>query len=124
LHAVFKYLKIGKPQPQPTTTGINRLVAVQSFAVRSDPVAFFFWLWQPDLKTLAVMDEAAKELAKLSSELELEEMLSRGLAEGEDDEIDDDEDGWVDENAILTDEERVEVDKTVKPVRLMLVKVS
>ena len=43
------------------------------------------------------MDEAAKELAKLSSELELEEVLWRGI-EGKNDDEDDDEDGWVDDH--------------------------
>jgi hypothetical protein len=80
----------------------------------------------PKTQANIAMDEAAKELAKLSSELELEEHLSRGM-EGENDDdslADDDSDGWVDENATLTDEERAELDETVKPVRLMLVKVS
>ena len=70
------------------------------------------------------MDKAAKELAKLSSELELEELLSRGMEGENDDNSDDNSDGWVDENATLTDDERAELDETVKPVRLMLVKVS
>jgi hypothetical protein len=32
--------------------------------------------------------------------------------------------GWVDEKALLPDKEHEELDKSVKPVHLMLVKVS
>lgn len=77
----------------------------------------------PKAQADIAMDEAAEELAKLSSELELEENLSRG-SDGENGEDDDSEDGWEDENAMLTDEEQAELNETVKPVRLMLVKVS
>jgi hypothetical protein len=78
----------------------------------------------PKAQADTAMDEAAKELAKLSSELEQEEIISRGTEGENDGEEDDLDDGWVDENAILTGEERAELDETVKPVRLMLVKVS
>ena len=63
----------------------------------------------PKTQADIAMDEAAKELAKLSSELELEELLSRGM-EGDDDDSDDDSDGWVDENATLTDDEQAELE--------------
>jgi hypothetical protein len=77
----------------------------------------------PKAQADVAMDEAAKELANLAADLELEEILTRGK-EDAGGENDDDDDGWVDENAMLTDEERTELDVTVKPVRLMLVKVT
>ena len=70
----------------------------------------------PKTQADIAMDEAAKELAKLSSELELEELLSRGMEGKNDDSSDDNSYGWVDENAMLTDDEQAELDKTVKPV--------
>lgn len=77
----------------------------------------------PKVQADVAMDEAAKELANLAADLELKEILMRGkedASEGNND----DNDGWVNENAMLTDKEQTELDVTVKPVRLMLVKVT
>jgi hypothetical protein len=76
----------------------------------------------PKSEANIVLDEAAKELAKLAAELEHEELMSCGSPGGEGE--DDDSDGWVDEKALLSDDEREELTESVKPVRLMLVKVS
>jgi hypothetical protein len=69
------------------------------------------------------LDKAAKELAKLAAKLEHEELMLSG-SPGENEEDKDESDGWVDEKALLSDEEWERLNKSVKPVRLMLVKVS
>jgi hypothetical protein len=74
-----------------------------------------------------VLDDAAKELAALAVDLDIEERVSREEQSiEEDDEVGDDDnlDGWTDVRAELSDEERKELDKTLQPVRLVLVKVS
>lgn len=89
------------------------------------------WLFDlPKAKADEAMSEAARELMKLSEELELDELRSRvaeleeagGLSEESDD--DDDIEGWVDELAELSDDEREEREEESLAVRLMLVKVS
>jgi hypothetical protein len=77
----------------------------------------------PKSEATVALDEAAKELAKLAAKLEHEELMSSG-SPGENEEDEDDSDGWVDEKALLSDEEQERLNKSVKPVRLMLVKVS
>jgi hypothetical protein len=77
----------------------------------------------PKSEATVALDKAAKELAKLAAELEHEELMSSG-SPGENEEDEDDSDGWVDEKALLSDEEWERLNKSVKPVRLMLVKVS
>lgn len=84
----------------------------------------------PKAKADEAMSEAARELMKLSEELELDELQSRvaeleeagGLSEESDD--DNDIEGWVDELAELSDDEREEREEESLAVRLMLVKVS
>jgi hypothetical protein len=77
----------------------------------------------PKVQADAAMSDAAKELAKLAVNLEIEEILSC-QTEGEDGEDEDDDvDGWLDENELMSEEEKEEWDKTAAPVRLMLVKV-
>lgn len=71
----------------------------------------------------AAMSDAAKELAKLAEDLEIEEILSR-TSEGEDgDGEDDNVEGWLDEGEFMSDKEKEEWDETARPVRLVLVKV-
>lgn len=85
----------------------------------------------PKGKADAAASEAAKELARLSENLEVEELRSL-LSEfenvdkdlGDDPSEDDDLEGWVDEMAELSDEEREEIDEGAVPVCMMLVKVS
>lgn len=76
-----------------------------------------------------MLDDAAKELAALAIDVDVEERISREehLFEGEGDEDgdeDDNLDGWTNVRAELSDEEREELDKTLQPVRLVLVKAS
>lgn len=46
------------------------------------------------------------------------------MAQGIDEEDSDDEDGWVDYREDMTDTERKELEESVAPMRLLLVKVS
>jgi hypothetical protein len=78
----------------------------------------------PKLEVNVALDEAAKELAKLAAKLEHEELMSKGILGDESEGEDDESEGWVNEKALLPDKECKELDKSVKPVRLMLVKVS
>ena len=77
----------------------------------------------PKIEATIVLDEAAKELVKLTKEMELEELTSCGGAGDEEEEEEDNTDGWVDENVLLSDKEKEVLNESMKPVRLMLVKV-
>jgi hypothetical protein len=78
----------------------------------------------PKSKGGSVLDEAAKELLNLAGNIEFEEadLEMRDAKEG-DDEEDDNIEGWIDERALMTEEELDELDESVKPVRLLLTKV-
>lgn len=70
------------------------------------------------------MDEGAEELLSLADNIDVEEdIVSRdgedGVA-GEDDNIE----GWIDERALLDEDDLDELEKRVEPVRLLLTKVS
>jgi hypothetical protein len=70
----------------------------------------------------AALDDAERELLEMAAGLDMEEMLT--VAEnGVGDEEDDNVDGWVDEMAKLSEEESEELQKSIQPVRLVLVKV-
>ncbi|KIL63967.1 hypothetical protein M378DRAFT_50919, partial [Amanita muscaria Koide BX008] len=68
--------------------------------------------------------DADDQLRELASNIEIEEMSSRvaELRLGNGIEIDD-TDGWVDEDVALPAEERAELDESIRPLRLILVKV-
>jgi hypothetical protein len=84
----------------------------------------------PKARADEVLDDAANELAALAVDLDLEERLSREeqLFEGGDEDgdagDDDDFDGWTDVRAELPVNEREVLDKSLQPVRLVLVKAS
>ena len=83
----------------------------------------------PKAQANEVLDDAAKELAALAIDLDIEERTSRegqsGEGEGNDDENEDDSlDGWTDVREELSDEERETLDISLQPVRLVLVKAS
>jgi hypothetical protein len=77
-----------------------------------------------------VLDDAANELAALAVDLDLEERVSReeqlfeGAGDDEGDDDDADDSIWTDVRAELSDNEREAVDKSLQPVRLVLVKAS
>lgn len=74
----------------------------------------------------SALDDAERELLELAAGIELEEMVTvaEAGAGDKDDEENDDEEGWVDEIALLSEEERAALREKVGPVRLVLVKVS
>jgi hypothetical protein len=71
------------------------------------------------------MDDAAKELAAVSDELD-EEVSDEGGDDVDigDDVDDDDEDGLPDEREKMTEEALARLEESVKPIRLLLTKVS
>ena len=77
----------------------------------------------PKARAGKVLDDAANELAALAVDLDLEDQLSREeqLFEGVGDEDEDDDDDVCVE---LSDTEREAMDKSLQPVRLVLVKAS
>lgn len=66
--------------------------------------------------------ETDPELLDLSKDQEVEEELAMDY--GEDDEEDDDLEGWVDEVSEMTVEEREALETKVRPIKIMLGKVS
>jgi len=69
-----------------------------------------------------VLDDAAKELAALAVDLDIEKRISRegqmGEGEGGDDENENDSlDGWANARKELSDEEREALDTSPQPVR-------
>lgn len=81
------------------------------------------------------LDEAEKELVELAKNIELEDLETRAdISAGDGDDLGDDGDeftavansveGWVDECASLSPVERAELDKSVRPLRLLLTKVT
>ena len=71
-----------------------------------------------------VVDDALEELAKLAGNIEQEEAKCCEVNSDEGDEDDDNVDGWIDERANMTDEEKEELDEAVQPIHLVLTKVG
>lgn len=74
----------------------------------------------------AALDEAERELKELAEGIDIEDEKTRSEWEGtgeEEDEVDN-VDGWVDEVARLSVADRKELEENIRPVRLVLVKVS
>lgn len=75
----------------------------------------------PKKKGGEALDQTEQDLLDLAGDIDLEEAETRGAADGD---LDNDNiDGWVDEVALLTEEEAAELSESVLPVRLVLVKV-
>lgn len=71
------------------------------------------------------LDEAERELRELAEGLDIEEEQTRSEWEGQEGEEDDKQiDGWIDEVASLPAADREELEESIRPVRLVLVKVS
>jgi hypothetical protein len=71
------------------------------------------------------LDEAERQLLDLATGIDIEELVTaaeNGAGVGS--EGNNDVDGWVDEMEALDLDEHEELDKSVQPVRLVLVKVS
>jgi len=84
----------------------------------------------PKAKGGDVLDDAAKELAAIFDDLEdededgLSNTNDAGDDSGESDDDDDDDDGLVDERGGMSEEELASLEESVKPIRLVLTKVS
>jgi len=78
----------------------------------------------PKAQVDKVFDEATAALMELAGNIDVEERESAEHEdERDDDEADEDTEDWIDEREGMTLEQRAELDKSVQPVRLMLVKV-
>jgi hypothetical protein len=77
----------------------------------------------PKAKKGEVLDDALEELIALAGDIELEERVTRESANEDDDLEDDNEEGWVDERAKMSEEDQGKLNEDVQPVRLVLVKV-
>lgn len=77
----------------------------------------------PKAQADAALDEAERELQELESRLNLEEDVMAMDGDGDDDEVDDNVDGWIDERTLMSVVDRAALDESVRPVRLVLVKV-
>jgi hypothetical protein len=75
----------------------------------------------PKSKKEGILDDAEKELADLVEGLDLEDLMTRMEDSGE---ADDNVEGWVDELEEMTCLEREDVEATVRPLTLVLVKVG
>ena len=74
----------------------------------------------------AALDEAERELRDLAEGIDIEDEMTQGEWEipGDDDDDEENGDGWVDEVATLSIADREELEVNVRPIRLVLVKVS
>jgi hypothetical protein len=77
----------------------------------------------PKAKKGEVLGDALEELIVSAGDIELEECVTRESANEDDDLEDDNEEGWVDERAKMSEEDQVKLNEDVQPVRLVLVKV-
>lgn len=71
-------------------------------------------------------DGIVNELADLSADSERDLEESHVVGEynvGEDDDLLDNEEGWVDEVALLPQDEQIELQRNIRPVKLVLLKV-
>jgi hypothetical protein len=74
----------------------------------------------------AALDEAERELKELAEGIDINDEKTKSEWEGtEEEEVEvDNVDGWVDEVARLSVADREELEENIRPVRLVLVKVS
>ena len=78
----------------------------------------------PGKNANTVLDKVERELQELADGLDMEELVTREEWEGEDGEDEDNTEGWINEMDILTVEDRKELEKSIGPVWVMLVKVG
>ena len=81
----------------------------------------------PKAKMGEVLSEAERELQELADGIDLEDIITRADEDWDDEGEGDDKDeaeGWVDEHLRLSEADRVELDKSVDPVRRVIVKAS
>ncbi|KAH7919571.1 hypothetical protein BV22DRAFT_1022769, partial [Leucogyrophana mollusca] len=68
------------------------------------------------------LDNASQSLKDLVEDIEFEEHITIVENGGDDPETEDNVDGWVDEVAMLTEEWREELLESIRPIKLILVK--
>lgn len=68
------------------------------------------------------LKEAEAELRALAEGIDIEEAITKVEVNGEGD--DDDDDGWIDEQEALDEQELAELEDSVRPMKLVLTKVS
>jgi hypothetical protein len=79
----------------------------------------------PKAQADAELDKAEKELRDLAKGIDIEDEIAEGELEMPDnDEEEENGDGWVDEVATLSIVDREELEANIRPIRLVLVKVS
>ena len=78
-------------------------------------------LRQFDAKKVTIKRDS--EMAALADELAEEEAIADEIEDNDDNEVDN-VDGWVDEMNSRTDDERIKLEDSMRPVRLALAKVS
>ena len=69
------------------------------------------------------MNEATEELLKLAGNIDLEEEIMASAGDEGDTTEDDNDEGWIDKCKEMTEEELLELAKSVQPVWLLLTKV-
>ena len=74
----------------------------------------------PKAKQGNMLDEAVQALATLAKDLDVEEAAAK---DADEENLEDDEQGWIDEREVMSNDERAMLDESVKPIRLVLVKV-
>jgi hypothetical protein len=75
----------------------------------------------------AALDEAERELREMAEGIDIEDEVTQGEWEEQDnseEDKDENNDGWIDEVAELSIADREELEANIRPVRLVLVKVS
>ena len=75
----------------------------------------------PKAKANEALDHATKNLLHIADDIEVEEAETQAAAG--DDELEDNIDGWVDEQTLMNEEDKQKLDASVQPVRLVLTKV-
>jgi len=76
----------------------------------------------PKAKAGEVLDVASQALVDLAGDIEMEEAaMDEG---GNDEDADDGDEGWFDPHDGMSEEDREELELSVRPVRLVLVKVG
>jgi hypothetical protein len=76
----------------------------------------------PKAQANGILDEATNELLALAGDIAREEQQTADV--GKDDDDDNNEEGWIDKRELMSEWERDELDESVQPVRLLLIKVS
>jgi hypothetical protein len=78
----------------------------------------------PKAKAGSALDATSQVLVDLAGDIDLEEAVMDERGDDDDDDDDDGQEGWVDPRNGMSQDDQDELDSAVRPVRLVLVKVS